>query len=140
MSTTSNLSTVTRIGAGVRLTESATSDIVATLPAGFDPAVSGAVTGAIHLWAVGCSCPSGRGKSCQCGARPDVKRGGKSTDYGRGVDALTKSVTRALTAGDDKPVTLRATLSGEGGGSCTIAPDHALYAAVVALIRDGQES
>jgi hypothetical protein len=34
---------------------------------------------------------------------------------------------------------LRATLSGEGGGSVTIAADHALYAALVAMIREGQE-
>ena len=33
-----------------------------------------------------------------------------------------------------KPVTLRVTLSGEGGGSAVVAPDHALYGALVAMI------
>jgi hypothetical protein len=38
-----NLNTVTRIGAGARLTETAAPVIAATAPAGFDPAKRGAV-------------------------------------------------------------------------------------------------
>jgi hypothetical protein len=72
-----------------------------------------------------------------------VKTGAKgnqrATDYGRGVDALVKAVKRLLTDDEDKPVTLRATLSGEGGGSVTIPADHALYTALVEMIT-AQES
>lgn len=133
MSTTSaNLATVRKIGAGVRLTETAVPEIVATLPEGFDPKARGAVANAVHQWA------------CGDAERPAVKTGPKgdqtATDYGRGVDALVKAVKRALSDGDDKPVTLRATLSGEGGGSTTIPTDHPLYSAIVDLIREGQES
>lgn len=123
-----NLSTVTRIGAGVRLTKTAAPAIVATLPEGFDASKRGAVADAVHAWAVG-------------GAeRPPVKTGAKgnqrATDYGRGVDTLTAAVKRLLVADDSKPVTLRATLSGEGGGSTVIQPEHPLYAAVVEMIQN----
>lgn len=133
MSTTTNhLTTVTRIGAGVRLVETATAAIVATLPETFDPNKRGAVADAVHAWACGET------------ERPPVKTGAKgnqrATDYGRGVDTLTKAVKRALSGEADKPVTLRATLSGEGGGSITVPSDHALYSALVALIREGSES
>lgn len=120
-----NLSTVTRIGAGVRLTESAAADVAATAPEGFDVKARGAVTDLVHAWACGDS------------ERPPVKVGKagaqRATDYGRGVDALTKAVKRLLTPESDA-ITLRASLSGEGGGSATIPADHPLYAAIVALI------
>lgn len=128
----SNLSTVKRIGTGVRLTEEAVPAIVASLPKDFDPAKRGAVADAVHAWA------------CGDEPRPAVKTGPKgnqrATDYGRGVDTLVSAVKRALSADADKPVVLRATLSGEGGGSVTIPSDHALYAALVDMIRAGQES
>lgn len=96
------LDAVRTVGKGIRITETATAAIVATLPEGFDPKASGAITGAIHLWATGCACPSGRGKTCQCGKRQSVKVGGKATDYGRGVDTLTTAVRTALKGeGDD---------------------------------------
>jgi hypothetical protein len=128
----SNLSTVKRIGTGVRLTEEAVPEILASLPEGFDPSARGAVAEAVHSWA------------CGDEERPAVKVGPKgsqrATDYGRGVDTLVAAVKRALSGDTDKPVVLRATLSGEGGGSVTIPNDHALYAALVDLIRAGQES
>lgn len=123
---TNNLNVVSRIGAGVRLTESATEAILATLPEGFDPKVRGAVTEAIHAWA-----------TADGSERPAVKTGAagnqKATDYGRGVDALTKSVKRALSTSSGD-VVLRVSLSGEGGGSATVPADHPLYSALVALI------
>lgn len=131
--TTSNLSTVTRIGAGVRLTETAVPSILATLPDGFDADKRGAVAAAVVAWAV----PAGEDTPPQ---RVGAKGNQRATDFGRGVDALVKAVKRALSGEGDKPVTLRATLSGEGGGSVTIAADHDLYAALVAMIRDSQES
>jgi hypothetical protein len=128
----SNLSIVTRIGAGERLAVSATSDIVAALPEGFDPSARGAVAEAVHAWA------------CGEAVRPPVKVGKvgeqRATDYGRGVDALVKSVKRALSADAPKEITLRATLSGEGGGSVTVPTSHPLYGAIVAMIRNGSDS
>jgi len=122
-----NLSLVTRIGAGVRLTASATESIVATLPEGFDYKARGAVADMVHAWA------------CGDKERPAVKTGPagnqKATDYGRGVDALVKSVKRALSSADESPKepALRVTLSGDVSGSATVAADHPLYAALVAL-------
>lgn len=57
------------------------------------------------------------------------------TEYGVGFRVLSDAV-RALVKETpaDKPVTLRAVLSGEGGGSVTIPADHPLYAALVELI------
>lgn len=125
MSDSKNIETVKRIGAGVRLTETAVPAIVATLPEGFDPKARGAVAEAVHAWA------------CGDGDRPAVKRGPKgaqeTTDYGRGHDTLVTAVKRAL-AGPTVAGVLRATLSGEGGGSVTIPADHALYAALVEMI------
>ena len=129
----SNLSVVTRIGAGVRLTESATADIIATLPADFDPNKRGAVAAAVISWAVPAGEPTPPQKIGAKGAQ-------RATDFGRGVDALVKSVKRALSADTDKPAVLRATLSGEGGGSVTIPADHPLHDALIALIREGSES
>lgn len=40
----------------------------------------------------------------------------------------------------NKPVVLRATLSGEGGGSVTIPTDSPLYAQIVAMIKGDGES
>lgn len=130
----SNLSVVTRIGAGERLTESATESIVASLPEGFDPKARGAVTGAVHAWA---GFPEGT-------ERPAVKRGAagnqKSTDYGRGVDRLTKSVQRALaTESTDEPV-MRVNM--KGLGSAVVPADHPAYALLFALLGgvSGEES
>lgn len=128
-----NLSTVTRIGAGVRLTATATEAIVASLPEGFDHKARGAVAEAVHAWA------------CGDAERPPVKVGKageqRATDYGRGVDTLVKSVKRALSANDapGDPV-MRVTLSGEGGGSATVPADHPLYAALVALITGDEDA
>jgi hypothetical protein len=127
-----NVSTVRSIGAGVRLTETAVPEILASLPVGFDHTARGAIADAVHAWA------------CGDAKRPAVRTGKAgeqvTTDYGRGHETLVKAVKRALNDGADKPVTLRATLSGEGGGSVTIPTDHALYAALVDLIKSSQEA
>lgn len=128
MTTSNNVSTVRAIGKGIRVTDTAVAEIVATLPENFDPKARGAVAAAVHAWA------------CGDEAIPAQRTGGKGgprTDYGIGADALVSGVKRALSTGSDK-VVLRATLSGEGGGSVTIAADHELYAAIVALITDSE--
>lgn len=134
MSNVSNhLSTVTRIGAGIRLTDTAVPQIIASLPEGFDPKARGAVTDAVHAWA------------CGDKERPAVKTGPKgsqkSTDYGRGVDTLTTAVKRALAVDVPKPVRLAVTHSGEGvdSGSVVIPTDHALYPILVAMIAAQSE-
>lgn len=132
MTTTNNLNTVKRIGAGVRLTETAVPEIVATLPKGFDAEKRGAVAAAVVAWAIG----DGPEEKQMTGP----KGASKPTDFGRGVNTLVKAVKRALNGDTDKPVTLRATLSGEGGGSTTIPTDHPLYAALVALITSDESA
>lgn len=124
--TAANVATVKKIGVGVRLTETAVPAILDSLPEGFDPKARGAVAEAVHAWA------------CGDGDRPAVKTGPKgnqkTTDYGRGHDTLVAAVKRALSSAVEKPVTLRAVLSGEGGGSVTIPADHPLYGALVEMI------
>jgi hypothetical protein len=123
-----NITTVKNIGRGVRLTETAVTEIIASLSETFDHKERGAVAEAVHVWA------------CGDGERPAVKTGKKgaqvTTDYGTGHDTLVRAVKRALSVGGDKPVALRATLSGEGGGSVTINRDDNpdLYDALVAMI------
>lgn len=129
----SNLSTVKRIGAGERLSAAAAAEIVASLPDGFDRKVRGAVTDAVHSWA------------CGDAERPPVKLGKvgeqRATDYGRGIDNLTKKVNALLSAADEtpKPTVMRVTLSGEVSGSAVVPADSPLYAALLALIA-GEES
>src|SRR3954471_12261039 len=129
-----NISTVTRIGAGERLNVSATADIVATLPEGFDADKRGAVVAAVLAWAV----PAGEETPVQ---RRGPAGSQVATDFGRGVDALTKSVKRALSADKPKPVRLTVTRSGETEvtGSVVIPADHPLHDALVALIASASE-
>lgn len=67
------------------------------------------------------------------------------TKYGRAVNTAREGLVAAVkraTADDvddtPKPVVLRATLSGKGGGSVTIPADHPLHAQIVALIAEGK--
>lgn len=65
------------------------------------------------------------------------KTDGKRTPFGNVVmrfGARFDAAVKRATPEEVKPVTLRATLSGEGGGSVTIPEDHPLYASLVALI------
>jgi hypothetical protein len=121
---TSNIDTVRAIGKGIRVSETAVAEIVASLPESFDSKARGAVAAAVHSWACGDS---------PVPAQRTGGKGGPRTDYGIGADALTSAVKRALATSSDA-VVLRATLSGEGGGSVTIPTDHALYAELVKLI------
>lgn len=128
-----HLSTVKRIGAGIRLTDTAVPAIIAALPEGFDPNARGAVANAVHAWA------------CGSEERPAVKTGPKgdqkTTDYGRGVDTLVTAVKRALKSDAPKPVRLAVTHSGDGveSGSVVIPTDHALYPVLVAMIAAQSE-
>jgi hypothetical protein len=124
MTTSNNVSTVRAIGKGIRVTDTAVAEIVATLPADFDVKARGAVAAAVHAWACG---------DDVIPAQRTGGKGGPRTDYGIGADALVSAVKRALSTKSDA-VVLRATLSGEGGGSVTIPTDHPLYAALVKLI------
>jgi hypothetical protein len=60
----------------------------------------------------------------------------RRTKFGNAVQAAGNGLRAALpeTEQAPKPVTLRATLSGEGGGSTVIPADHPLYAVIVAMI------
>lgn len=61
----------------------------------------------------------------------------RATNYGRGFDRVRKAVAAILKGQDDteKPVVLRVSLSGEGGGTVTIDSDHEFYETLVALIK-----
>lgn len=129
--TTSNVQTVRDIGAAEakieRLTSVSAAAIVATLPEGFDAAKRGAITGAVHTWA------------CGEADRPAVATGPKGeqtrTNYGRGVDALSKAV-KALVTPDATPEVgvIRVSLSGEGGATVTLRKGDKAYDAALAMI------
>lgn len=67
---------------------------------------------------------------------PVQTKDGVRTRFGNAVQAAGFGLRSALDKDEDtdKPVTLRATLSGEGGGSTTIPADHPLYKDICALI------
>lgn len=68
---------------------------------------------------------------------PVQTKDGVRTRFGNAVQAAGFGLRSALDKDEDaaKPVVLRASLSGEGGGSTTIPTDHPLYGAIVALIH-----
>lgn len=73
---------------------------------------------------------------------PVQKKDGKRTRFGNAVQAAGNGLRAALGKDEDdtpKPVVLRASLSGEGGGSTVIEPTHPLYAAIVAMIHGGED-
>jgi hypothetical protein len=78
---------VATIGKGERLTETIVPLIVASLPENFDAAARGAVSKAVVAWAD----PEGRKRQKTGKAGEQV-----TTDFGRGVDTLTRAVKAAL--------------------------------------------
>jgi hypothetical protein len=108
---------------------------VATLPEGFDASKRGAIPAAIHAWA----CPDGNVPAVKTGAKGSQK----STDYGRGVDALSKAIKALLNADAPKTIRLAVSMSGDDApvtGTVAVPADHELYAALVEMIRASQAS
>ena len=61
----------------------------------------------------------------------------KTTTNGRRIETLARWITRNADKADDdddKPVVLRVSLSGQGGGTVTVPNDHPMYAELVALV------
>lgn len=119
---------VTSIGAAEVRADKAAEYVVSVTSDTYDWSARGAVPAAIRA-------ALGVDKDNEPRQKTGPKGDQKTTNYGRGFDTLSKRVT-ALVKGDtgEKPVVLRASLSGEGGGSVTIPADHPMYEALVALI------
>lgn len=148
MSTNANVEIVRAIGKGERLTETAVEDIVASLPADFDPTARGAIAEAVHQWAHGDN------------QRPAVKKNRRDengqivrkaptkshpsgqpvqdwTDYGQGHKSLTERVKRALATPAAPTVGMRVILTGpDESGSLTVEPGTELWDILAGMIRD----
>lgn len=129
MNENKNVATIRAIGKGERLSVEAATAIVASVPDTYDWTARGAVPSAIIAWSGGADVKQKTGPVGQQ----------TMTDFGLGVDKLRHAVRKVLNGDKDddapKPVVLRASLSGEGGGSTTIDPEHPLYNQIVALIQ-----
>lgn len=120
---------VRSVGAGIRKTDIARDEIVASLPEGFDYKARGAVASVVHAWACGDATP------------PAVKTGPKgeqtTTDYGRGHDSIVTAVKRALSTPPAKTESLTVTYVDADGKSHAVKitrdDDATLYANLVSL-------
>lgn len=70
------------------------------------------------------------------------KKDGKRTRFGNAVQAAGYGLRTALgkKEGEEKPITLRVSLSGEGGGTTVVDPTHPLYGALVEMIHGGAQN
>lgn len=102
---------VRSVGAGIRKTDIARNEIVASLPEGFDYKARGAVAALVHAWACGDATP------------PAIKTGPKgnqtTTDYGRGHDSIVTAVKRALSTPPAKVESITVTYIDADGKSHT---------------------
>lgn len=133
MSNHLSVESVRTAGKGVRYAEAIAADVVAATSETYDWTARGAVPAAI-LAALGLT------KDTAPKQREGKAGEQTATDFGRGMDAVAAQVRKLIKSDDPKPVTLRATLSGEGGGSVTIPTDHPLYDALVAMITGGESA
>lgn len=129
--TSTRIANVRTIGKGERLTADVAAEIVAAMPETYDWTKRGAVPAAIHAY----STDNGAVETPKQMSGPEGQQ--VPTDYGRGVDRLRKAVAALLKESDDTPKepVLRATLSGEGGGTVTVEMDSDLGRALIALIK-----
>lgn len=134
--TTANLKAV---GRGERLIPVMAAYVVETFPS----AKPEDVAGIVHLLATGCSCPTGKGKTCSCGLRPAQRKGkgkdAQATDYGRGVDSLVTAIKRMMKTAPVLPevatitITLGKTLTAPGQ-TITLKADDPRYADALGLL------
>lgn len=122
---------ITRIGKADRDALTIANDVFAATADTYDWSARGAVPKAIDAYVGG------------FGPVPAKSKGPKgaqtSTDYGRGVDAVRQHLSKIVKGDAPKTVALRATLSGEGGGSVVVDMDSDLGRALIALIRADQD-
>lgn len=127
------------VGRGERLIPVMATYVVETFPS----AKPEDVVGIVHLLATGCSCPTGKGKTCSCGLRPAQKMGkgkdAQATDYGRGVDSLVSAIKRMMKVAPALPevatitITLGKTLTAPGQ-TVTIKADDPRYVDALGLL------
>lgn len=125
-------SVVSSIGRAEVKRDKTAADIVATMPEGYDWTARGAVAEAIRT--------VGGWDADTCPARKKGPKGAQvTTVFGVGFQALEDAIRKIVKEDKVPTVALRATLSGEGGGSVTVDMDSELGKALLALILAGDE-
>ena len=125
---------VTVAGKGARYAEGVATAVIAATSTEYDWTARGAIPAAI-LAACGVT------KETAPAQKVGPKGEQRSTDWGRGIDAVAKQVKAQLSSdAAPKPATLRATLSGEGGCTVVIDMTSELGLAILAHMEASREA
>ena len=132
--TPATVANVTVAGKGARYAEGVATAVIAATSTEYDWTARGAIPAAILA---ACGVTKETAPAQKVGPKGDQR----STDWGRGIDAVAKQVKAQLSSdAAPKPATLRATLSGEGGCTVVIDMTSELGRAILAHMEASHEA
>ena len=132
--TPATVANVTVAGKGARYAEGVATAVIAATSTEYDWTARGAIPAAILA---ACGVTRETAPAQKVGPKGEQR----STDWGRGIDAVAKQVKAQLSSdAAPKPATLRASLSGEGGCTVVIDMTSELGRAILAYMEASHEA